>query len=119
MVREKTPERLPPHNGFIEAFVETGVLGFAALLALIAALWADLRRSARRLSSGFGRGMAVAAAAVSVSVLLQLFSENLLSQPALLWYLVAPIAWVLAVGRAAEPPEAERDAATAASLTNA
>lgn len=117
MVREKMPERLPPHNAFIEAFVETGAAGLAALIAVIAALWADLRRAARRLRGGFGRGMAVAAVGVSVTVLVQMFSENLLSQPVLLWYLVAPVAWVLAVGRASEALVPEEVPATVTSVS--
>jgi O-antigen ligase len=119
MVRELRPERLPPHNAFVQAFVETGVVGVVALLAVIAAVWADLRRAARRLRDGFGRGMTVAATAISISVLIQLFSENLLSQPALLWYLVVPIAWVLAVTGATQADNHPSPARRAASQSTA
>jgi len=98
MIPHSTPEAAPAHNAFIDVIVETGVVGIAALLVLIVTVWIGLRRAARRLRSGLARGLAVAAAAISLATILQFFSESLLTQPAILWYAVVPLAWVMAVG---------------------
>jgi putative inorganic carbon (hco3(-)) transporter len=103
MVAHTTPEKLPPHNGFVQAFVETGVLGLASFLAIVAAIWADLRTAARRRLSGFGRGMTLATAAISLALFMQLFSENLLGQSVILWYFLGPLAWVIAAPVSAVP----------------
>jgi putative inorganic carbon (HCO3(-)) transporter len=102
MVQHSTPEKLPPHNSIVEAFVETGVIGLAAFLALLVAIWADLRAAFRR-RRGFGRGMTLAAAAIGVTLFMQLFSENLLGQPVILWYFLGPLAWVIAAPVSAVP----------------
>jgi putative inorganic carbon (hco3(-)) transporter len=103
MVQHTTPEKLPPHNDFVQAYVETGVIGLAAFLALLVAIWADLRAAARRRRIGFGRGMTLAAAAIGVTLFMQLFSENLLGQPVILWYFLVPLAWVIAAPVSAVP----------------
>ena len=103
MVQHSTPEKLPPHNDFVQAYVETGVIGLAAFLALLVAIWADLRAAARRRRIGFGRGMTLAAAAIGVTLFMQLFSENLLGQPVILWYFLVPLAWVIAAPVSAVP----------------
>ncbi len=103
MVQHSTPEELPPHNDFVQAYVETGVIGLAAFLALLVAIWADLRAAARRRRIGFGRGMTLAAAAIGVTLFMQLFSENLLGQPVILWYFLVPLAWVIAAPVSAVP----------------
>jgi O-antigen ligase len=103
MVLHTTPEKLPPHNDFVQAYVETGVIGLVAFLALLVAIWADLRAAARRRRIGFGRGMTLAAAAIGVTLFMQLFSENLLGQPVILWYFLGPLAWVIAAPVSAVP----------------
>jgi O-antigen ligase len=114
MIPHATPEAAPAHNAFIDVIVETGIVGIAALVALIVAVWISLRRAARRLRSGLGRGLAVAAAAICLATLLQFFSESLLTQPAILWYAVAPLAWVMGVS--GRPDDTDADAAAARAL---
>jgi O-antigen ligase len=95
-VVRRTPEKLMPHNSFVQALVETGVVGLTCLLGLIFSTGRALRDAIRGAPPGLARGMAIGAAAAGLGWLSQLISENLLTQAAIYWYLVAPIAWVLA-----------------------
>ncbi len=99
MVQRSTPEGAPPHNSFLQSLVEGGILGFLLFLLFIFALWRDLIEGGRRLTRGLPRGVAVAAAASALSVLLQLFSENILTNTAIPWYLIVCVAWVVAETR--------------------
>jgi hypothetical protein len=69
------------------------------LIGMIGTLWVALRRAGRRLTHGPPRGVAVAAAAIGLALIFQFFSESLLTQPAILWYAVAPMAWAISAGR--------------------
>ena len=95
-VLERTPEKLMPHNSFVQALVETGVLGLTCLLGLIFSTGRALRDAIRGAPPGLGRGVAIGAAAAGLGWVSQLISENLLTQAAIYWYLVAPVAWALA-----------------------
>ena len=110
MVRETTPEHEPPHDVFIQTLVEGGIAAFVAFLALLTVLALDLRNAWRRARRGFQFGMTVATIAAALGLLVELLTENLLAEVALLWYFLVPVAWVLAVvGRpgpvASDPPE--------------
>ncbi|MFN8037016.1 MAG: O-antigen ligase family protein [Acidimicrobiia bacterium] len=108
-VELRTTAGLPPHNVFVQAFVETGVFGLCALLALVGCLIADLRRALRRARPGFDRCIVVAAIGVGMGLLVQTASENLLTQVVSHWYFLFPIAYATALGNS---PDAfvERDA---------
>jgi len=99
MIPNETAEEAPAHSAFVDVIVETGILGLAALLVVIVAMWAALARAGRRLYDGPARGVTVGAAAISLALLVEFFSESLLTQPAILWYAVGPIAWAIAAGR--------------------
>jgi O-antigen ligase len=99
MIPSETPEAAPAHSAFVDVIVETGLLGVAALVWVVAALWAGLVRAGRRLRSGPARGLAVAAAAIGLGILAQLLSESLITQPAILWYALGPIVWSITAGR--------------------
>ncbi|MFN0091976.1 MAG: O-antigen ligase family protein [Acidimicrobiales bacterium] len=90
-------EKLQPHNSFVQALVETGVVGLGCLLGLVASLAVELRRAIRNAALGLERGAAVAAAAAAIGVASQLVSENLLTQAMLHWYLAAIVGFALAV----------------------
>jgi len=113
MIPHSTPEAAPAHSAFVDVIVETGILGIVALLALIVTIWIGLRRAGRRLRSGPGHGMVVGAAAICIATIFQFFSESLLTQPAILWYAVVPLAWAIAVGGRPDAGEADPDAAQA------
>jgi O-antigen ligase len=99
MIRESTPEEAPAHSAFVDVIVETGILGITMLLLAIGVLGASLVRAGRRLVAGLPRGMAVASVAIALALLLQLFSESLLTQPAVLWYAALPLAWTISASR--------------------
>lgn len=88
----RTAAGAEPHSGFVQAIVETGTLGFLALLGLIVALWRDLAAARRRATNQFDQWLAYGATAVAAGFLLQLFTENLLTQVAIHLYLWIPIA---------------------------
>jgi putative inorganic carbon (hco3(-)) transporter len=99
MIPHETPEAAPAHSAWVDVIVESGIVGFALLVATIATLWVALRRAGRRLTRGPPRGVAVAAAAIGLALILQFFSESLLTQPAILWYAVCPMAWAVSAAR--------------------
>jgi putative inorganic carbon (hco3(-)) transporter len=79
----------PPHNVWVQAVVETGFAGLAALVAVAVCFAADLRRRLRSAAPGLEHQLAVAAVAVAVVALVQSPVENLLIQPFVWWYLAA------------------------------
>jgi len=94
----------PPHNIWVEAVVETGLAGLAALAAVVLCFAADLRRRLRSAAPGFEHHLAAAAIAVSVVALVQSPVENLLIQPIVWWYLAACATYGLS--SAAQPSHA-------------
>jgi O-antigen ligase len=92
-VDSRTAAGAEPHSGFVQALVETGLLGFVSLVGLVVALWRDLAAARRRAVSEVDRWLAFAATAVAAGFLLQLFTENLLTQVAIHLYLWIPIAY--------------------------
>ena len=92
-VPTRTAAAAEPHSGFVQAIVETGTLGFVALMGLIVALWRDLAAARHRATNQFDRWLAFGATAVAAGFLLQLFTENLLTQVAIHLYLWIPIAY--------------------------
>ncbi|HET7719994.1 MAG TPA: O-antigen ligase family protein, partial [Acidimicrobiales bacterium] len=120
-VLERSPEKLMPHNSFVQALVETGVVGLTCLLGLIFSTGRALRDGIRRAPPGLGRGIAIGGAAAGLGWASQLISENLLTQAAIYWYLVAPIAWALAdrARRMAAEPAAVTDVASTAKPADA
>ncbi|HEY8216545.1 MAG TPA: O-antigen ligase family protein [Acidimicrobiia bacterium] len=103
MIRRSTPEHAPAHSAFIDTIVETGVAGALTLLAVAISVLLGIRRAGRRLRDGPARGLVVGAGAIGLALLVQFFSESLMTQPAILWYAVGPIAWAVAAGRAPAP----------------
>jgi putative inorganic carbon (hco3(-)) transporter len=105
----QTDEAKQPHNDFLRAYVETGVLGLAAYLGLMAALIGLGIRAVKKTVRGtFERGAAVGfmgavAAFISVSTV-----ANVISNVVVLWYFFAyaAVASALARGVTAHQPEA-------------
>lgn len=92
-VAESTDIGKPPHNDFVRAYVEMGVLGLVAFAVMI---WSMLRASfaavtdaARRRLGGLDMAVAATAAGISVAVALLSVVANLLSQVVMMWYAVA------------------------------
>ena len=109
--QEITEDEKQPHNDFVRTFVETGIVGFLAYVALLVALlrlgWTAATKPPNgSLDKSVGVGfLGCAIAFVAVS-----FVANLISNVVTLWYFLAfaaaASAVVLRVGGAREP---ERD----------
>lgn len=89
----RTAAGAEPHSGYVQAFVETGTLGFVALIGLVVALGRDLAAARRRAVSDIDRWLAYGATAVAVGFLIELLTENLLTQVVIHLYLWIPIAY--------------------------
>lgn len=91
-------QNLLAHNIWVQALVEMGVLGLAALIGAVLALVVTVRRIDR--GNVAGRPAAAGTAtAITLAVLTTSFSENLLSETTTLWYTAIAIAIVSPVGR--------------------
>jgi putative inorganic carbon (HCO3(-)) transporter len=89
MTQYVTDSAKVPHNDYLRAYVETGLLGLGAFIALVAALIHTARHALRWSPPGFGQGIAVGFAGCVASLLLFSVAENLMSQVVVLWYFVA------------------------------
>ncbi len=85
-----TDEAKQPHNDFIRAYVETGLLGLGAYLAMLIALVGLGGRAVRASPPGsFERGVAAGFLGCAVAFIAVSIAANVLSSVALLWYLFA------------------------------
>jgi putative inorganic carbon (HCO3(-)) transporter len=89
MTQYVTDSAKVPHNDYLRAYVETGLLGLSAFIAVLAALIQTARNALRWAPPGFGQGIAVGFAGCVASFLLFSVAENLMSQVVVLWYFVA------------------------------
>ncbi len=104
MTQFQTDEAKKPHNDFLRAYVETGLLGLGAYLLMLFAFLHTARTALRRAPPGsFERGVAVgftgcAAAFVAVSA-----ASNVISNVVTLWYFVAFAAAASVIARQPAP----------------
>ena len=89
MIQRTTDEGLQPHNVFVQALVELGAVGLLALISVLVTMAAHLRRRVKAAVSPLDRSLALAAVAVAIALLIQLPSENLLTQTMAYWYAAA------------------------------
>lgn len=78
-----------PHNDFLRAFVETGVVGLAAYLWLLYTLVAAARRAVRSAPEGLPTGLALGFAGCVAGIILVSTVSNVMSQVIVLWYFFA------------------------------
>jgi putative inorganic carbon (HCO3(-)) transporter len=98
-------EVLPPHNDFVRMFVETGLGGLVAYVALLIAVAVLLRRALRHPRvTGLGRGLVVAAAAATAAFVVNSIGGNLISQLAILLYFFTLLGLASAVLQEAQSP---------------
>lgn len=95
---------LEAHNSWVQVYVETGIVGIAALLLAIGGigfcLW-QAGRAVRGTAATADAGLVDAALAVAVSLFILLQTENLLMETTTLWYAAAVMVPALLVaGRA-------------------
>lgn len=103
--RYLTDQSKAPHNDFLRAYAETGVLGLLGFLLVVLALISISRQALRYARPGFDRGVAVGFAAVLVAYLIDSLGDNLMSEVVVLWYFYAFAACALAVARLGTPPQ--------------
>lgn len=102
--RYLTDQSKAPHNDYLRAFAETGVLGLLGFLLVVIALIAVARRALHYARPGLDRGIAVGFTAVLVAYLIDSFGDNLMSEVVVLWYFYVFAACAVAVARFGEPP---------------
>ncbi|GAA1964607.1 hypothetical protein GCM10009817_00440 [Terrabacter lapilli] len=79
-----------PHNDFIRAYVETGLVGLACYVCMLAALVGNARRAVQRAPKNtLESGVAAGALAVAVCFVLSSMAANVMSNVVSLWYLIA------------------------------
>lgn len=89
-----------PHNDYLRAYVETGLIGLAAYLALLVAMLGLGRRAVRTSYAGtLDRGVAVGFWGVAIAFVLVSVAANLISNVVVLWYVFAMGAAASAVVR--------------------
>lgn len=108
MVEEWSPYHLEPHNLWVQAAVETGVVGTVALVVLVVAIGVDQVRGLRRLRPGLHRALVVGAAAGSINLLAQSYTQNLITEAVLWTYYATVLAMATVAARTA--PDRSNDA---------
>ncbi|MGN6782113.1 MAG: O-antigen ligase family protein [Marmoricola sp.] len=93
-----------PHNDFIRAYVETGLLGLACYVSMLAALVGSARRAVQRAPKGsLESGVAAGALGCAVCFVLGSMAANVMSNVVSLWYLIAFAAAAAYVSRTYAP----------------
>ncbi len=99
-----------PHNDFLRAYVETGIIGLLTYVAMLCTLIATCARAFRRTKRGTADNAIAAGALVCVlGFALESTAANVITEVSTMWYLLAFVAVASYVGRSAalplEPPE--------------
>jgi O-antigen ligase len=97
VVEQRLVNHQPPHNDYLKALVELGVVGLLAFLAQLAALVGLAVGANRRGEGPKARTIALAFAGVAAALVVASAAANLLGQVVILWYvyaLAAAAAWV-------------------------
>jgi putative inorganic carbon (hco3(-)) transporter len=86
----ETQAQKQPHNDFLRAYVETGVMGLGAYLAVAFSIVSVTRRAVRKTTpKTFEYGLAVGAFGVAVAFVVVSAVANVLSSVSVVWYLYA------------------------------
>ena len=87
MTQYNTDKAKQPHNDFIRAYVETGIIGFIAYTAMMVALISMGRRAVRTVREpSFDRGVAIGFLGCAVAFLAVSVVANVISNVVNLWY---------------------------------
>jgi O-antigen ligase len=115
-----TSQQKEPHNDFLRAYLETGVVGTIAYLALLVSMVLVARQAmkfTRRRMWSYERSIAVGFASCVIAFMLISLVSNVITQVVVLWYYVAFAAAAYAVTRYSEnaallglPPPVEEPA---------
>jgi O-antigen ligase len=100
MTQYETTAAKQPHNDFIRAYVETGLVGLGAYVVMLFSLLRTGRRAVRRTLPGtLDRGIAVGFLGCASAFIAVSLAANVLSNVVTLWYLVAFAAAASAICR--------------------
>ena len=78
-----------PHNDYLRAYLEMGVIGLASFLFLIGAFISVGYRAYRAARSPTTRGISLAFLSVSIALAIASLTDNLISNVAVVWYFYA------------------------------
>lgn len=100
MTQHETPQAKKPHNDVLRAYVETGLAGLLAYLAMFLLILHTARLALRRAPPGtIERGVAVGFAGCAVAFIAVSLASNVISNVVTLWYFVAFAAAASAIVR--------------------
>ncbi len=98
----ETVQQKEPHNDFLRAYVETGVVGtiayFALLFSMVAVAWQSMRHTKWKKRS-YERSVAVGFASCVIAFMMISIVSNVITEVVVLWYYVAFAAAAYAVTR--------------------
>lgn len=97
-----TTEQKAPHNDYVRMYVETGLVGLTAYLALLVVLLRSAYRAVARAPAGLERGVAVGFAASAVGFVVVSVATNRITSVVELWYFLALAAAGSASARVAD-----------------
>jgi hypothetical protein len=103
-----TDQAKEPHNDFIRAFVETGVIGLFAYIWMLFAMIGLARKALRTASPGFPRTVAAGFTGALASFMLLSVVSNVITQLVILLYFAAFATCAWAAGRLATPVDPVR-----------
>ena len=92
-----TDQAKEPHNDFLRAYVETGIIGTIAYLALLLSMVLVARQGMRESAPGFDHSIAVGFAGCVIAFVLISIVSNVITEVIVLWYYVAFAAAAYAV----------------------
>ena len=98
-VSSVTDQAKEPHNDFIRAFVETGVIGLFAYIWMLLAMISLARRALRTAPRGFPRAVAAGFTGALASFILLSVVSNVITQLVILLYFAAFATCAWAAGR--------------------
>jgi O-antigen ligase len=89
ITQERTEFAKQPHNDFVRAYVESGVVGLFAYLFVLWNLVTTSRAALRVRTRGLDRGVVVAFAGCVLALIVVSLVANVISQVVVLWYFFA------------------------------
>ena len=109
-----------PHNDFLRAYVETGLLGFGAYLCMLIALIGNARRAVQRAARGtLERAVGAGALGCGVCFIIGSVAANIMSMVVALFSLMAFSACASYVSRVSDPALASDPAVAGATRSQA
>jgi putative inorganic carbon (HCO3(-)) transporter len=90
-----TVQQLEPHNVYVQAYVELGYLGLAAMAAVPVAFLVTIRRWKRDSDHPWVDVVVVCTTGVGAALVIEALSSNVLTQTMYYWYFAAITTWGL------------------------